>query len=108
MPSLPMKPMQRSSSTVSSRLVASPTLSDGFTALCRWPGSWRLIPGALDRLLHVGDFRLRRVVAHGGAAFGQRHIDLLHAVDAREHAGHALHATFAVHAFDFQFDGFHR
>src|SRR3954463_12113934 len=70
--------------------------------------SRRLISGALDGLLHVGDLRLRRVITDGGAAIGERDVHLLHSGDAGEHASHALHATFAVHAFDFQFDGFHR
>src|SRR4051812_21764114 len=70
--------------------------------------SRRLISGALDGLLHVGDLRLRRVITDGGATIGQRDVHLLHSGDAGEHASHALHATFAVHAFDFQFDGFHR
>src|SRR5437868_567594 len=53
MPSLPMKPMQRLSSTTTSRLAASPALSDAFTALyiqpAGRPSSCRRLAPSTDR-----------------------------------------------------------
>src|SRR5262245_23515167 len=70
--------------------------------------SWSLVPGALDRLLHLRHVHLRRVVRDLGARLLERDVGALHAGQPGQHARHALHAALAVHSFDLQFDGFHR
>src|SRR5262245_26071826 len=70
--------------------------------------SWSLIPGPLHGLLELREARLRRVEGDAGAPLLQRHVHGGGALHPGQRARHAFHAALAIHAFDLQFDGFHR
>src|SRR5262245_29493150 len=105
MPSRPMKPMQRDSSTSTVLEWVRPALREGFTAASV---SWHLVAGALDGALELGERGPARIEGHLGLSLGKKNIHSLHPGQRLERAGDALDAALAGHAIYADFSGFHR